>query len=229
MSIAVTGVVKNYQHAGESLHILRGLDLQVNPGEVVAVLGSSGSGKSTLLSLLAGLDVPDQGKIILDGTDLAALSVQQVTEFRGRNIGVVFQNFHLLRHLTALENVLVSLEIQGVPSAVARQQAQELLQAVGLAHRLQHFPGQLSGGECQRVAIARALCIKPKLLLADEPSGSLDAETGDMVMDVLFQMVRTYKVTMILVTHSTELAARCDRQVVLRGGTLHPLPEAQLP
>jgi putative ABC transport system ATP-binding protein len=171
-----------------------------------------------LLSLLAGLDRPTSGSIVVGGKDLTDLSEQEMTSFRGEKIGIVFQQFHLLPHLTALENVMVPLEI--LKESHRETRAKEILEKMNLSHRLNHFPSQLSGGECQRVAIARALVVRPKILLADEPSGNLDSETGAKVMDAFFNVIREHKVTTILVTHSEALAQRCDRQLQLRNGVL---------
>jgi putative ABC transport system ATP-binding protein len=191
---------------------------EIKSGEIVAVVGQSGSGKSTLLSLLAGLDRPEEGHIIIRGQDIVSLSEQQMTSFRAKNIGIVFQHFHLMPHLTALENVMLPLEILGEEQIEAR--AREILGLMGLGHREEHFPSQLSGGESQRVAIARALVVQPQFLLADEPSGSLDSETGEKVMDVFFDVVRQKKMTTVLVTHSEPLARRCDRILTLKNGLL---------
>lgn len=193
--------------------------MQVKKGEVIAILGQSGSGKSTFLSLLSGLDNPDQGEIRVDGTDMVSLDIEQKTKFRGEKIGIVFQQFHLIPHLTALENVLLPLQIAGQKDETHR--AVELLDKMGLKNRKDHLPGKLSGGEAQRVALARALVTQPEIILADEPSGSLDPATGDQVMNVFFDMVRKAGTTAILVTHNPELAKRCDRQLTLKQGQLH--------
>lgn len=218
MSLILTDVKKSYQQGTQKLEILKGINSQIQDGEIIAIVGQSGSGKSTLLTLLAGLDQPDTGKIEVSGVDIAKLNQQQMTNFRGKKIGIVFQQFHLLGHLKAIENVALPLEIAGEPQALSR--AKEMLEQVGLGHRLEHFPAQLSGGECQRVAIARALVTRPEVLLADEPSGNLDVKTGDQVMSVFFDVVKKNKMTTILVTHSPELAARCDRQLKLQNGVL---------
>lgn len=218
MSLKLNQLFKTYKQGESDVHVLKGLTAEIQPGEVVAVLGQSGSGKSTLLSLLAGLDRPSSGDIIIDGTNLTGKNEEQMTEFRAKNIGIVFQQFHLMSHLTALENVMLPLEILGEEKIEERAKAQ--LEAVGLGHRLDHMPSQLSGGECQRVAIARALVVRPQLLLADEPSGNLDVETGKKVMAQFFEVIRKHKTTTVVVTHSSEVAALCDRRLVLTNGAL---------
>lgn len=215
MSVSLRDVKKSYQQGDSTLAVLKGLDLEVASGSLVAVLGSSGSGKSTLLGLLAGLEEPNDGKILVEGQDLYALPEPERTHFRAKSISLVFQQFHLLPHLSALENIHLPLEILGQEN-LAR--AEELLNAVGLASRRDHLPSQLSGGECQRVAIARALITKPKLLLADEPSGNLDNDTAKQVMNLFFETVRKEKITCILVTHNEELAAQCEKSYRLQGG-----------
>lgn len=206
-------------HQGETeIQVLKGLNVTIEPGQVVSIVGQSGSGKSTLLSLLAGLERADVGEILVDKVDLAPLTEQEITLFRAQNIAVVFQQYHLIAHLTALENVMLALEILKMENPQAR--AEEALKELGLGHRLNHFPSQLSGGECQRVAIARALVVKPKILLADEPSGNLDTQTGEKVMDVFFDIVRKHKITTILVTHSEVLAKKCERTLRLEEGLL---------
>ena len=204
--------------AAASVHVLKGMDLVIDAGESVGIVGPSGSGKSTLLMVLAGLERLDSGEIVIDGTPLHGLSEDRVAEFRGRNIGIVFQSFHLIPNMTALENVSVPLELANVRDAfeIARQE----LISVGLGERLSHYPGQLSGGEQQRVAIARALAPSPKLLIADEPTGNLDAETGKQVADLIFSKQAERDMTLVLVTHDTSLAARCSRQVGVRSGEI---------
>lgn len=218
--LTVENVRKNYVQGESQIEVLKGVDLQVQSGETVAILGESGSGKSTLLSLLAGLDRPDQGRIVLDSKDFSTLSEETMTQFRGQNIGIVFQQYHLLPHLTALENVSLPLEIAGFDLKKASSLAEEALAQVKLPHRQRHFPHQLSGGECQRAAIARALVTRPRVLLADEPSGNLDSQTGRQVMDLLFSLVKEVGMTTVLVTHSEELALRCQRQTRLVDGKL---------
>jgi putative ABC transport system ATP-binding protein len=218
MSLILRNLSKSYRQAGQNLSILRNLNLEVKTGESVAILGASGSGKTTLLSLLAGLDTADQGSIEISGTDITQLSAGQITQFRGEKIGIVFQQFHLVDHLTALENVMLPLEIAG--EGEARRKAPKFIESMGLKERAGHFPRELSGGECQRVAIARALVREPELLLADEPSGNLDTATGSAVMKIFFDLVKMRKITTVLVTHSEELAKQCDRQLILRDGQL---------
>lgn len=218
MSLKLENLVKNYQQGDTEIHVLKGLTAEIKDSEVVAVVGQSGSGKSTLLSLLAGLDRPTSGKILVAGQEISQMSETELTHFRGRKIGIVFQQFHLFPHLTAFENVMLPLEIWN--EANREERAQNVLEQMGLTHRLNHFPNQMSGGECQRVAIARALVVKPQILLADEPSGNLDTSTGQKVMDVFFDVVRANKVTTVLVTHSEALAERCDRQIRIENGKL---------
>jgi len=188
------------------------------PGEAVAVVGASGSGKSTLLALLAGLDTPTAGSVLLDGADLFALDEDARAVLRGRTVGFVFQSFQLLPSLTALENVMLPLELAGRDDAEA--EAREILARVGLGERLQHYPKHLSGGEQQRVALARAFVVRPKLLLADEPTGSLDAESGEAVIALLFELNRASGTTLVLVTHDEQLARRCQRVVRLAAGRI---------
>lgn len=218
MSLEIRDLRKSFHQGGETVPVLHSLNAHVAEGEIVAVLGQSGSGKSTLLALLAGLDRPDAGSILVQGETVEGKGPDELARWRGRNIGIVFQQYHLLPHLTALENVELPLEILGLPER--EETARRLLTELGLSHRLHHLPRQLSGGECQRVAIARALAPKPKLLLADEPSGNLDTDTGDTVMEAFFSQVRRHRTTTVLVTHNRELAARCDRQLVLSHGRL---------
>jgi len=200
------------------LVILRDIDLAVTSGEALAVVGASGSGKSTLLALLAGLDTPSVGTVMLDGVDLFSLDEDQRAQLRGRLLGFVFQSFQLLPALTALENVMLPLELARVDDAEAR--AREMLVRVGLGERLQHYPKHLSGGEQQRVALARAFVVRPKLLLADEPTGSLDAQSGAQIIELLFGLNREQGTTLVLVTHDEALASRCTRIVRLVGGRL---------
>jgi putative ABC transport system ATP-binding protein len=204
--------------AAASVHVLKGMSLTILEGESVGILGPSGSGKSTLLMVLAGLEKLDSGEIIIRDTPLHTLSEDKVADFRGRNIGIVFQSFHLIANMTALENVAVPLELANVKDAfdIARCE----LQSVGLGERLSHYPGQLSGGEQQRVAIARALAPSPKLLIADEPTGNLDTETGRQIADLLFAKRAERGTTLLLVTHDAALAARCSRQIHVRSGEI---------
>ena len=200
------------------VHVLRDISLAVRAGEAVGLVGPSGSGKSTLLMVLAGLERPDEGRVVLDGTDLTSLGEDALARVRGQRIGIVFQSFHLLPTMTALENVSLPLELAGRPGAAARARAE--LAGVGLGDRLHHYPAQLSGGEQQRVAIARALAPDPAILVADEPTGNLDEATGTAVADLLLGLKRDRGVTLVLVTHDGTLAARCDRVVRLRAGRI---------
>lgn len=207
--------------SGDSdLVILREIDLAVDPGEALAVIGASGSGKSTLLAILAGLDTPTAGEVHIDGHDLFALDEDQRAELRGRSVGFVFQSFQLLPALTALENVMLPLELS--KNAQAEELSVEMLRRVGLGERLHHYPKHLSGGEQQRVALARAFVVRPKLLFADEPTGSLDAESGAAVIRLLFEMNREYGTTLVLVTHDEQLASRCQRSLRLVAGRIAP-------
>lgn len=216
MSIQIQNLFKSYDLKDEKLTILKNLNAQVNEGEVVAVVGTSGSGKSTLLSLLAGLDTADSGQIVIHGQNMTQLSPKQLIEFRAQNIGIIFQQFHLVSHLTAFENVSLPLDILNRP--YSSEKIMKALDEVGLGQRANHKPSELSGGESQRLAIARALITEPKLLLADEPSGNLDVETGQKVMKLFFDQVRRHKTTTILVTHDLSLAEQCDRKLVLKNG-----------
>ncbi len=202
------------------LVILQEIGLDVTAGEALAIVGASGSGKSTLLAILAGLDTPSAGRVMLDGVDLFSLDEDARAELRGRSVGFVFQSFQLLPALTALENVMLPLELAG--RADAGDEARRILASVGLGERLQHYPKHLSGGEQQRVALARAFVMRPKLLLADEPTGSLDAASGDGVIELVFELNRSYGTTLILVTHDESLAKRCTRVVRLAGGRIVP-------
>jgi len=221
MILKITDLHKSFQSPGNHnpIHVLRGVSLEVVQGETVAILGQSGSGKSTLLSLVAGLDKPSSGMIELDGQRMDVLSEEDLARFRAQKISIVFQQFHLMSHLTALENVSLPLELVG--DDAAEEKAHHALDQVGLSHRLSHFPSHLSGGECQRVAIARAMVTRPALLLADEPTGNLDPRTGLKVADQLFELVKTTNMTMLLVTHNESLVNQSQRQFVLQEGTLH--------
>ena len=214
--IELRGVSKTVPSGAGSLTILHPLDLTIDGGRVVAITGPSGSGKSTLLGLLAGLDSPSTGSVVLDGVDITVLDEDSLARLRGTRIGFVFQFFHLLPSLTALENVLVPMEIAGAPNAAAR--AKELLGEVGLQERGHHYPSQLSGGEQQRIAIARALANNPPILLADEPTGNLDSTTGHQIIQLLLEVNRTRQTTLVLVTHDPELAAVADVSIALRDG-----------
>ncbi|MFK0334463.1 ABC transporter ATP-binding protein [Rhizobium sp. NPDC090275] len=204
--------------AAASVHVLKGIDLEIAAGESVGIVGPSGSGKSTLLMVLAGLERLDSGEININEAPLHTMSEDQVADFRGRNIGIVFQSFHLIANMTALENVAVPLEFANVanPFEIARRE----LKSVGLGDRLNHYPGQLSGGEQQRVAIARALAPSPALLIADEPTGNLDTDTGRQIADLLFSKQAERGMTLVLVTHDNALAKRCSRQIRVRSGKI---------
>ncbi len=220
--LSARGLRKSWPAPQGDIEVLRGVDLDLSSGESIAIVGPSGSGKSTLLTLLATLDRPTSGSLVIDGLDTGSLSDRDLARWRGQSLGIIFQQFHLMPSLTALENVSLPLEIARVKGA--EDLAKHALDDVGMGHRLQHLPGTLSGGECQRVAIARALVTRPALLLADEPSGSLDPETGDQVTRLLFDMVSTRKMSMILVTHNLELASRCQRTLRMHHGHLETNP-----
>jgi putative ABC transport system ATP-binding protein len=206
--------------AAGQVNILRGVTLRVERGETVAVVGPSGSGKSTMMMIVAGLERPTTGRVHVAGSDLGALDEDGLALFRRRNVGIVFQAFHLIATMTALENVAVPLEFAGVGDAFDR--AREGLKAVGLGERVTHYPGQLSGGEQQRVALARAFAAEPALLLADEPTGNLDATTGAAIVDLMFELRRKRDATLLLITHDGELAARCDRIMRMHDGRIVP-------
>ena len=220
---SIDKISKTYSQGGKRIEVINRLSLKVKKGETVAILGQSGSGKSTFLSLLAGLDQPDFGNIEIDGTDLTKLKQEDLAHFRSKNLGIVFQQYHLMSNLTALENVSLPLELQRQKDAETK--ARKALEQVGLSPRLSHLPSELSGGECQRVALARAMVTKPSLILADEPSGNLDGNTGKEVMNLLFKLCREHEQTLILVTHNHELAKLCDRCLELRDGRLHATKE----
>jgi putative ABC transport system ATP-binding protein len=214
--IELRGVSRQVPSGSGTLTILHPIDLSIPAGQILTIVGASGSGKSTLLGLIAGLDAPSSGHIIIDGTDITTLSEDDLARLRGSRIGFVFQSFHLLPSLTAYENVLVPIEIAGGDNAAARASA--LLEEVGLADRGHHYPAQLSGGEQQRVAIARALANDPAILLADEPTGNLDSATGKQVIDLLIDIHNSRKTTLVLVTHDPEIAAIADTTITLRDG-----------
>jgi putative ABC transport system ATP-binding protein len=216
--LAARGIGKTVKSGSSDLVILRDIDLEITPGEALGVVGTSGSGKSTLLAILAGLDTPTTGSVELAGTDLFRLDEDARAELRGRLVGFVFQSFQLLPALTALENVMLPLELAG--NAEAEALGREMLARVGLSERLRHYPKHLSGGEQQRVALARAFVVRPKLLLADEPTGSLDAEAGADVIELLFGMNREHGTTLVMVTHDEGLARRCTRIVRLAAGRM---------
>jgi putative ABC transport system ATP-binding protein len=214
--IHLQGVSKTVDSGGHPLTILHPLDYSIASGEFVAIVGPSGSGKSTLLGLLAGLDAPTTGSIVIDGVDITTLGEDALAALRGKKIGFVFQFFHLVPSLTAIENVQVPMEIAGRRDAFAR--AKQLIEEVGLTDRAHHYPSQLSGGEQQRVAIARALANDPPIVFADEPTGNLDSTTGRHIMDMLLAVRRTRRTTLVLVTHDADLAALADARLVLRDG-----------
>ena len=206
------------------VQVLKGIDVSIMRGETTGIVGPSGSGKSTLLMVIAGLEGVDKGTVRIAGEILNGRTEDDIARFRGRNVGIVFQSFHLIPNMTALENVAVPLELAGAPDAFAV--AARELEAVGLGERLSHYPGQLSGGEQQRVAIARALAPSPAILIADEPTGILDQATGRQIADLLFAEAAERGMTMILVTHDPALAARCSRQVAMRSGRIETAPVA---
>src|SRR6187401_1100334 len=214
--IEVVGLGRDHVDGARRLTVLDGIDLTIAEGELVAVTGPSGSGKSTLLGLIAGLDRPTRGRVVIDGNELGRMNEDQLARFRGRNLGFVFQSFQLIPTLTALENVRVPAEILG-DGALARR-APELLERVGLAERASHYPSQLSGGEMQRVALARASITRPAVLLADEPTGNLDAAAGERVLELLLETCA--ESTLVLVTHNAELAARAERELGMRHGRI---------
>ena len=217
--IEVRHVFKTVQDATGSLTILQDVDFRLLRGQTVAIVGASGSGKSTLLSIIAGLDTPSDGTVHLDGIDLFSLNEDQRAALRAQRVGFVFQSFQLLANLTALENVMLPLELAG--HADARAAAMQMLQRVGLGERLGHYPKVLSGGEQQRVALARAFVVQPAVLLADEPTGSLDFATGERIMSLMFELNRERGTTLVLVTHDRDIAARCDRRIHIEAGRAH--------
>ena len=217
-AIVLSGVNLSLGRGAARIHILKDIDLHIERGEAVALLGPSGSGKSTLLMVMTGLERPNDGSVVVAGTPLQTLDEDKLARFRGRHIGIVFQAFHLIPTMTALENVAVPLELAGERDAFARARAE--LAAVGLAGRLDHYPTELSGGEQQRVALARALAPKPAIIVADEPTGNLDEATGREIIELLFRGQREHGTTLVLVTHDTALAARCDRIVQMHSGRI---------
>ena len=214
--IETRDLVKSVNTSEGVLTILKGVSLKFEAGEAVAIVGASGSGKSTLLGLMAGLDISSSGEIILDGHELSSLDEEERAVLRGQLVGFVFQSFQLLPSLTALENVMLPIELKG--DAAAREKAVDLLDRVGLTERWHHYPNQLSGGEQQRIAIARAFATEARILFADEPTGNLDTATGAKIVDLLFDLNKAFSTTLVLVTHDERLAARCDRQVRLVAG-----------
>jgi putative ABC transport system ATP-binding protein len=217
-AISLAGVNLSLGHDAARVHILKDIALDIKRGETIGLVGPSGSGKSTLLMVMAGLERPDNGSVAVAGNDLAKLNEDDLARFRGRNVGIVFQSFHLIPTMTALENVAVPLELAGASDA--NERAARELAAVGLAERMQHYPAELSGGEQQRVALARALAPNPPILVADEPTGNLDEATGKQIIDLLFAAHHERDTTLVLVTHDAALAARCERVVRLRSGRI---------
>lgn len=220
--VSAESVEKVVQTSAGPLVILDGIDLEINQGETVAIVGASGSGKTTLLGILAGLDVATAGSVRLLDDNLSELDEEARALIRGRHVGFVFQSFQLLASLTALENVMLPVELRG--DTLAQSQAQELLEKVGLADRLNHYPRQLSGGEQQRVAIARAFASRPTVLFADEPTGNLDTQTGERICQLLFDLNQEFGTTLVMVTHDSGLAARCGRTIAIAGGRIQGVP-----
>jgi putative ABC transport system ATP-binding protein len=219
--IEVRGLKKSIHNGTNLVEILRGIDLTIPEGQFAAIMGASGSGKSTLLGLLAGLDAPTEGEVILDGTPISRLNEDELAEIRGRKLGFVFQSYQLIPMLTALENVLLPFELNGSSASGlgnGRGRATELLESVGLADRLHHYPVQLSGGEQQRVALARAFMLEPPIVLADEPTGNLDSHNGEHVLDLLLRRHRESRTTLVMVTHDPLISERAERRIVLRDG-----------
>jgi putative ABC transport system ATP-binding protein len=219
-AIALAGVNLSLGRGAARVHILKDIDLNIGRGEAVGMVGPSGSGKSTLLMVMAGLERPDSGSVVVADQALGGLDEDALARFRGRNVGIVFQSFHLIPTMTALENVAVPLELIGAPDA--QERAARELAAVGLSERRHHYPAQLSGGEQQRVALARALVPNPAILIADEPTGNLDETTGAEIIELMFKGHAERQTTLVLVTHDAGLAARCDRVVRLRSGRIEP-------
>jgi putative ABC transport system ATP-binding protein len=216
--ISVSHISKSVTDSTGTLGILNDIDFSLSSKETAAIVGASGSGKSTLLSILAGLDTPTSGTVLLDGQDIFALNEDDRAALRAQKVGFVFQSFQLLGNLTALENVMLPMELLGLPQA--RQKATEMLERVGLSQRLKHYPKVMSGGEQQRVALARAFVMQPAVLLADEPTGSLDFATGEKVMELMFALNREQGTTLVLVTHDAAIAARCERKLTIEAGRL---------
>jgi putative ABC transport system ATP-binding protein len=216
--LTAENVTKQVSSPEGILTILSDVSFSIQRGESVAIVGASGAGKSTLLALLAGLDLPTSGRILLNGTDLTGLDEDGRAALRAANVGFVFQSFHLVPSLNALENVMLPLELAGNPSP--RKSAMDILQKVGLGERVRHYPSQLSGGEMQRVAIARAFATEPAVLFADEPTGNLDSRTGEHIMNLMFELNKSSSTTLLLVTHDKSLARRCDREISLDAGRL---------
>ncbi len=221
--IKLENVVRVYQMGKTQVQALRGLNLEISDGEFVAIMGPSGSGKSTLMHLVGGLDLPTQGQVVLDGVDIAQQNGNQLAELRGKKIGFVFQTFNLVPTLSALKNVELPMVFQKVPRRERYERAKKLLEQVGLGDRLNHKPSELSGGECQRVALARALANDPQILLADEPTGNLDAESGEQIMQILKKLNEEKKMTIIVVTHNPEVARYAHRVIRMRYGQIEEI------
>ncbi len=217
-ALEINGVHLSLGHGAGRTHILKGIDLSIATGESVGLVGPSGSGKSTLLMVMAGLERADKGTVKAAGQELGTMNEDELARFRGQNVGIIFQSFHLVPNMTALENVAVPLELSGDPQAFDR--AREELEAVGLAHRLNHYPTQLSGGEQQRVAVARALVTNPEIIIADEPTGNLDESTGEQIVELMFLAQQRKNATLVLVTHNPALADRCQRKIRVHSGTI---------
>jgi putative ABC transport system ATP-binding protein len=214
----INDVSKAFKQGNKLIKVLENTNLSVRKGERISILGQSGSGKSTLLTLLAGLDHPDSGSVVVNNQNLELLNQNELSSFRAKHVGIIFQQYHLMRHLTAVENVSIPLELQRLNNAL--EKSKTALKSVGLSDRMNHCPAQLSGGECQRVAIARAIVPEPSIILADEPSGNLDQKTGKEIMDLIFQLCEERNQTLILVTHNNELANECHRTLHLSEGKL---------
>ena len=211
-------ITLNYKNYNTSVEVIKGIDLKINSGEKVAVVGKSGSGKTSLIMLMAGLEQPTSGEIIFDQQPISTFNEDQLADIRKKKIGIVFQSFYLIPNYTALENVSLILEINGIDNS--KQKAEELLVQFGLKDRLHHFPTQLSGGEQQRVAIARSMVVKPKLILADEPTGNLDSENSQMISNLLFEYANKNQSSLVLVTHDLKFAEKCDRIIKIEDGTI---------
>ena len=218
--MSVKNLIKVYPHSGRDINVLRGLNFELRPGEVASVVGASGVGKSTLLHVLGTLDTPTSGTIMFDGVNVTAMGPTRLAEFRNNEIGFVFQFHHLLPEFTALENAMMPGLINRLPRAAAAERATAMLRRLGLAERLTHRPGELSGGEQQRVALARALLLRPRLLLADEPTGNLDTKTGREMHELFFELNRELEMTILIVTHNDELAARTPRKLRMADGLI---------
>jgi len=218
--VVVRGLTKTFEHGGRTLPVLRGIDFELHPGEIASVVGASGAGKSTLLHVLGTIDLPSAGKIEFDGADITRLGASDLAHFRNRQIGFVFQFHHLLPEFTALENAMMPGLILRLPRGEASARAAAMLRRLGLGERMSHRPGELSGGEQQRVALARALLLRPRLLLADEPTGNLDTKTGREIHDLFFELNRELGTTILIVTHNDELAARTPRRLRMADGVI---------